>query len=535
MTVTEAPPSAPAETSSEAQPERRGPAALFGTGDHKTVGRLWIGASALFLLLVVVVGALLGFERVDLGSNEVLGNDHVLQFFSLYRFGLTFLVVVPLFIGLATAIVPLQVGASTLAFPRAAAAALWTWFGGAALLLVSYALDGGPVGTGDADAEALGILGLGLAVLGLLVAVVCVVTTVIALRTPYQSLAQVPPFAWSMVVAGVIWLLSFPVLLAGLLLAYLDLRHGGLAFATPDTLFQRLDWVFVQPQVYALAIPALGVAAEVVPVSAGVVQRHRGVIWAGIGGFGAFAFGAWAQPFWRDRVAEDAPYVVVAFAIGLPLLLVLGGLADCARQNRPKPNAALVLVGLSLLVLLAAVGAGAATAVDAFELYGTSWQTGHLDLVFGASLLAAAAGLTWWAPKIWGRHLPGPAALLGGLALAGGAVVAGVGQGIAGALDQLAFPFADYGPGGLPVPDGVETLNLVSAIGSVLLALGAVLVVLGLLKAALGRTVADDADDPWGGQTLEWSTTSPPPAGNFAEPVPEVTSATPLVTDEEGA
>ena len=45
---------------------------------------------------------------------------------------------------------------------------------------------------------------------------------------------------------------------------------------------------------------------------------------------------------------------------------------------------------------------------------------------------------------------------------------------------------------------------------------------------------AADADDPWGGQTLEWSTSSPPPRGNFAEPVGEVTSATPLVVDEEG-
>jgi hypothetical protein len=131
MTVTEAPPSAPSGTTADAPREARGLVAVLGSGDHKTTGRLWIGAAALFLLLTVVVGVLLGAERVTVDELEVLGNDHVLQFFSLYRVALTFLVVIPLFIGLATAVVPLQVGAPTLAFPRAAAAALWTWLGGA--------------------------------------------------------------------------------------------------------------------------------------------------------------------------------------------------------------------------------------------------------------------------------------------------------------------------------------------------------------------------------------------------------------------
>lgn len=530
MTVTEAPPSAPAETAA-ATPAPTGPPAVVGTGDHKTVGRLWLAGAALGLLLVVVVGALLGVERVDLGSNEVLGTDHVLQLFSLYRFGMTFLVVLPLFLGLATAIVPLQVGAPTLAFPRGAALAFWTWLGGAALFLVSYALDGGPVGTGDVDAVALGLLGIGLVILGLLLATVCVVTTVIALRTPYLRLSQVPPFAWSMVVAGTVWLLSYAVLLSGLALAYLDLTHGQLRFAQPDQLYQRLDWAFTQPQAYALAIPALGIAAEVVPVVAGVAQRHRGVVWAGIGGFGLFAFGAWAQSYWNAEVFEEFPYIAYAVAICLPLLLVLGGLVDSVLRSKPKLSPAFVLVVLSVLALQGAVAAGLAGAIDQLDLAGTTWQAGHLDLVFGAALVAGAAGLVWWAPKLWGRHLPGPAALLGGLAVAGGAFVAFLGQAFAGLEDVPLFPFAS----GEGITDTADVGNLIAAVGSVILALGAIVLVLGLLKAVVGKGAAEDAADPWGGQTLEWSTASPPPVGNFAAPIPLVESATPLLDEEEGA
>lgn len=537
MTVTEAPPTAPAETPAEPRPAPAGPVALIGSGDHKTIGRLWLAGAAVGLLLVVVVGKLLGLERVTVDELEILGAEAAPQLFSLYRVGIAFLVAMPLFLGLATVVVPLQVGAATIAFPRAAAAAFWAWLSGAILLCISYAIDGGVVATEtlDPDAVALGLLALGIVVLALLVASVCVVATVIALRPRWMSLLQVPPFSWSMVVAGLIWLLSLPVLLVGIALAYLDLRYGQLLFAeiggVPGALWDHLAWAFEQPQVYVVAIPVLGIAAEIVPVCAGVVQKGRGAVWAGIGGFGAFAFGAWAQTAYNPELVTEAVYVGVAFAIGLPTLMVIGGLADSTRRHRPALRPAFLFAVLAAFLLLAAVGAGAAGAVEPLELVGTSWQAGHLDLVFTSVLVAGLAGLCWWAPKIWGRHASTPLAFIGGLLLAGGGLVLAAGEGVAGALDQPLYSYVSFDP-----QDGVELFNLVATIGAALLALGAVLAVLAGVGAAVGKAPADDADDPWGGQTLEWAAPSPPPPGNFPTPVPEVTSATPLVADqEEGA
>jgi heme/copper-type cytochrome/quinol oxidase subunit 1 len=55
-----------------------------------------------------------------------------------------------------------------------------------------------------------------------------------------------------------------------------------------------------------------------------------------------------------------------------------------------------------------------------------------------------------------------------------------------------------------------------------------VLALLIVAGGALGRRRGDGpGDDPWGGHTLEWATSSPPPVGNFAT-LPEITSEAPI-------
>ena len=231
-----------------------------------------------------------------------------------------------------------------------------------------------------------------------------------------------------------------------------------------------------------MAIPVLGVAAEIVPVSAAVVQRHRGTVWAGIGGFGILAFGAWAQPRYYPDLLDEALYIGVAFAIGLPVLLVLGGMADSARHNRPKLRPAFLLAVLGLLLLLAAVGAGAA-AVDRALPPAGHHLGGRAD---EPRLHRLARGrrrrLCWWAPKIWGRHVPSVLAMAAGLLVAGGGVVLAAAECVAGTLDEPANSFEGFDP-----RDGVDTFNLIAAIGSIVLAVGALLAVLALLRVIAGR------------------------------------------------
>src|ERR671910_516070 len=271
-----------------------GLAALVGSGDPRTVGKLFIGTSLLFLLAAGVAGVLIGFERVDLSGIEVLDRDIVQQVFTLHSTAGVFLGVLPLLIGLATAIVPLQVGASTIAFPRASAAAYWTFLVSGGIVLASYALDGGPFGN-DSEAVDLFVVAFIALLVALAVATISVVTTVLTLRAPGLSLRRTPLFSWSMLVGGSVWLLTLPVLAAGLLLAYLDLEYGDGFLGGPRALYDRIAWLFWQPTLYVFAVPALGVIADIVPVFAQRRhQRHRTAMGL-LGLAAALGFGAWAQ------------------------------------------------------------------------------------------------------------------------------------------------------------------------------------------------------------------------------------------------
>jgi heme/copper-type cytochrome/quinol oxidase subunit 1 len=483
---------------------------VFGSGDHKTLGRLWIGFALLFGLVSWGLQALVSVTAV---ADDLIPAEHLAQVFSGDRIGLVLLFALPLFVGLATCVVPLQVGASTVAFPRAAAAAFWSWLLGASLAIVGYAIDGGVGGTSATGVD-LTYLGLALAIVALLLAVVCLLTTVVALRTTGMALDRVPLFSWSVLVAGSIWMLSLPALLANMLLIYLDQRYGAPSeFGVAELQWSQLSWAFQQPQIFVLAIPVLGAIGDIVVTTAGTRQARRGVVLGGIAAFGILSYGAWAQPFFNEGVAHQALYVGMGVLIGLPLLVVAGGLATTLRAGgRASLGTAFLGAALAVLTLLLAALASLLYVIRPLDLTETPFfQEAVLVLVLGAVTLGGIAALHHWAPKAWGRLAHDGLGRLAVLLAFLGAVVAGLALAVSGfqaRFDALA--------------DASDALQVVATIGAGLLVLAIVVTVLSLLGRGGGAP-----DDPWHGQTLEWATTSPPAPGNFGTLAP-VTSPEPL-------
>jgi cytochrome c oxidase subunit 1/cytochrome c oxidase subunit I+III len=334
-----------------------------------------------------------------------------------------------------------------------------------------------------------------------------------------MNLARVPGLSWSILVSGIVWLLSLPVLLAGVVLLYLEVEYG--AALDGGSL---LRWAYGPPAVFAYALPVLGIALDVVPVAAGVRQRNYGVLLGAVAAFAILSFSADLLLVGRDAaVTEDFLYVVAAFAIVLPLLAVLGGVGDTLRRGRFNPTSPLLFAIVALLALVLAAVAGAVRAVDALDLVGTTADTAVVHLALAGGAVGVVGGLHHWSTKLFGSVFAegvGRAAAV--LLLLGGVLLAG---------PDLASGFLDQPAGlvrGVEVEDGVEALNLGSLVGGGIV-LFAVLLVLVNLAGAVSRRPSDPVpDDPWGGQTLEWRTSSPPAIGGPG-PLEPVTSPAPLL------
>lgn len=511
------------EVSGTARVEPTGFAAVLGSGDHKVVGRLYVATSLLLGAIVIGLGLVFSVESLDTGSLSVFTEGNALQYWSLLRLGGVFLVAFPLVIGVAMVVVPLQVGAKAIAFPRAAAASYWAFLLGAALFVASHLIDGGPGGGRDTSVD-LWIASLGLVILAILLAAVCLATTVFALRQTGLGMDRIPLYSWSIAVAASLWLLTLPVVLGVLALMYVDHHHAASSIGAVDGLLGNLDWVLRNPQIYVVAIPVLGFAADVLATTAKARIAPRFAAQGAIGAFGIFGFGAFLAGAGADD--HDA-WVVIALALVavLPVLAILGLAGDLFRRGSISINPGVASAVAALLILLLTTAAGALGAiVPAIDTYGTIFEVGISNGAVLAALIASLGGITWWATKIGRQPAAAGPAMLGPVALLVGAAAVVIPDLLAGIAGDEA-PSTELSPSWA---GGIEGLNVIVLAGMVVLILG-VLASLAAFAPIVRRPDEPAEADPWEGQTLEWLAPSPPPLTNFDTELPVVTSAEPLL------
>jgi heme/copper-type cytochrome/quinol oxidase subunit 1 len=512
-------------------------ASVLTSSDHKVIGRMFFGASLLALVACVTIGVLLGIERVD-GSDTLFAADALPQMFVGFRIGLLYGVLVPIFLGLAVAVVPLQLGARALAFPRLAMAGFWAWVGGITIVIVALANNGGP-GGGNAEMVDLFLAGFALSVIGLAAAALPVAATVFTTRAPGMRMERVPFFSWSALVAAVGLLLMLPVLVGVLIYLYVDHRYTQELFGGSDGINSWIGFALTQPTTYLLALPAAGVAAELIPVTFRTRMPMRGAVYTGIGLIGVAALSAVTQQAnhdvpWAgsgldldgfgDKVADLLPYAFFTLLpiLGVLIVMAVGALAakPTGGRRRPRVTAPFVFAFLGLAMVFTGMLGGALVPIVDLGLQGTVFEEGALVYVVYGAVLAGFGGVAYWSPKLTGRLVPDKPAI--GLAVLGflATVLAALPYYIAGFADQPAASGAyDYsGPS--------ELWNVLVTVGHGLMAV----VILGFVglaaKSLRSGPLADD--DPWEAQTLEWSTLSPAPVDNFVEP-PTVMSPEPLL------
>ncbi|HEV3399663.1 MAG TPA: cbb3-type cytochrome c oxidase subunit I, partial [Actinomycetes bacterium] len=462
-----------------------------------------------------------------------------------------FLFLLPVWLGLGSAVVPLQVGAARLAFPRLHSLSFWLFLAGGIMVacapLASDVFHGWALS--DPIPVRLGLPGRGpdLLLMGLiavcvaaLLVVVNVIVTILQLRAPGLALRRVPVFSWSMMVSGAVLLFALPVLIAAFAMLFVDRRYGSSLFSGftgsrggNPLLWPRLFWFGAYPLLWALLIPALGAVSEIVATFAGRPLFSRDRASAALVGVGVLSFAGWGSEV--STLSRARPlWIVGALAVLAPVaLLVLNWLATLRLAGdegdryevRRRFGSTPMLWALGMLPVLAlGLGASVVSALDASrDAHANYWQTGQQHaLFFGAATIGAMAALTFWGPKLWGRRLSDGLGKLEILAIVGGTLLTVAGMLLLGIQDMLIHT-ATYDTG-----DDWALGNLAVSVGAAILGLGLLLVLLDVLTSVLARRGRPAGADPWGGQTLEWATTSPPPRHNF-DALPEIRSDAPLL------
>ena len=409
-------------------------AAYLMATDHKRIGRLLISFSAIFAIGAAAEGALLGAERIS-SSSSLVDAGILVQLFSAFRFDLIFAVGAPLMLGIAVAIVPMQIGARSLAFARGAQFGFYLWLFGVVLVGTSYLNNGGP-GGGNADMVDLFLVGLGLVIAGLTVISASVATTVLTSRRAGMTLMEAPIFSWSALIASLSLIFTLPVMAGALIFVAVDHTYERATFGATQGVNAWIGWAFTAPQIFIIAIPTLGILAQIVATMTRGKQPLRAGLFVGVGLMSVTVIGSVTQSSFSanfsgglSEIAKSLiPYLFFnAFSI-LGVLIVLGLCLLALKNEKAKPTAPFVPAFLGVGRVL--------TGISNFGLVNTVFEEAVLVYVCYGVLLSSLGAVAHFGPRIWGREIPSKAVV--GLGLLGfvATVLASLPYFIAGFADQ---------------------------------------------------------------------------------------------------
>ncbi|KQN00530.1 cytochrome o ubiquinol oxidase subunit I [Sphingomonas sp. Leaf407] len=505
----------------------------FTTVDHKRIGIMYMILGIVMLLRGFADAIMMRAQQsIAFGQNEgFLNAHHYDQVFTAHGVIMIFFVAMPLVTGLMNYIVPLQIGARDVSFPFLNNFSFWMTASGVVIVMASlfvgeFARTGwlafAPLSGLDYSPDVgvdYYIWALQLAGVGTLLSGVNLIATIVKMRAPGMGLMKMPIFTWSALVTNILIVAAFPVLTAVLAMLSLD-RYVGTNFFTNTLggnpmMYVNMIWIWGHPEVYILILPAFGVFSEIVSTFSGkrlfgytsmvyallVITILSYLVWlhhfftmgsgASVNSFfgittmiisiptGAKIFN-WLFTMYRGRIRYELPML---WAIAFMLTFTVGGMTG---------------------VLLAVPPAD-------FVLHNSLFLIAHFhNVIIGGVVFGMFAGINYWFPKAFGFKLDKKWGLISFWCWFVGFWVAFTPLyvlGLMGITRRLRH-FDD---------PSLQIWFIIAAIGAAIIAVGIAAFLVQIAVSIMNRDkLRDFTGDPWGGRSLEWATSSPPPDYNFA-------------------
>ncbi|CAB4873813.1 MAG: cytochrome c oxidase subunit I [Actinobacteria bacterium] len=510
----------------------------FLTTDHKRIGILYMVTTFGFFLLGGVEAMMI---RLQLGvaNNSLITPEHYNQLFTMHGTTMLFLFVAPMMAGIANYVLPLQIGARDMAFPRLNALSYWLLLAGGIVFYVTLFFtppEAGwtsypplssavysPSGGQDAWIYLIHLTGV-----SSLLGAINIVATLITMRAPGMSWSRIPLFCWTMLTYSILLIVALPVAAGAVTMLLFD-RNYGTAFFDPTAggsplLWQHLFWFFGHPEVYIIVLPAFGMISEILPVFARKpIFGYRAIATSTLV-IALISMLVWAHHMYT----VPAPTVVFSlFTITTLLVAIPTGvkmfnwLATIWKGSIVTASPFYYAAGfLSVFAFGGITGIFLAIFPIDWQLQDSYFVVAHFHYtLMGGAVFGMLAGLHYWYPKMSGRMLNEKTSKVAFWLIFVGFNVTFLIQHSLG-LEGMPRRIYEYGVG-----TGWQTENMISTVGSFILAIGILLVTVNFIRSLTRGALA--GPDPWKGNTLEWFTPSPPPVHNF-DVIPTVRSVEPM-------
>lgn len=503
------------------------------TVDHKKIGIMYIVFALIFLVRAFIDASMVRAQQAIAGggADGYLEAHHFAELFTGHGTMMIFFMAMPFLIGLMNIVIPTQIGARDVSFPFLNSLSFWLTAAAGGLVMISLLV--GQFSTGgwtgytpytllpyspDSGVDywiwALQISGVSTTLTG-----VNFLVTILKKRAPGMTLMRMPMFTWTSLCANILMVLSFPALTVVLLLLSLDRTIGSHFFTSgmggDQMMYINMFWIWGHPEVYILILPAFGVFSEVTATYCNKrLFGYTSMVWATMA-IAFLSFGVWAHHFYTmgQDSTRNAAFGIATMVIAIPTgVKIYDWMWTMFRGRIEFKLPMLWLLGFLITftmggmsgVLLAIPGAD-------YKFHNSLFLVAHFhNVLVPGTMFGLLAGFYYWFPKSfgftlnekWGRHT-----FWGWLV---GFYVAFVPLYILGIMGAPRRMVSYDNPAWQP-------LLIVAAIGAVIVAYGIFSMFMQIYVSVRDREDNRDlTGDPWGGRTLEWMTSSPPPEYNFA-------------------